>query len=433
MLKSNLAKKSHYACGAVRRAMGRRLKMTLAIAPLVLPAALSTPAFADHHERSGKAAERSCAAIVPTWKTPALVDPASASPAEIGCAMTAWQLAAKEDLNYLDYKVLESSYGRGWIKAAFYVGLERFADTIGDDALMTRIRQFSYENGFELGDRIWHGDDQAVAAVYGELALRDGTPDIMKKSMHVFDDIIASNYTNSLEFIEPAEGGGPEGTCQKRWCWADAIFMAPPAWAITTTVSGDRQYLDYAVKETKAVIDYLQDPETGLFFRDSRYFEAKTENGKPVFWSRGNGWVIAGLARFIELLPADHPDRAYFIDTYKKLADQLVTIQREDGYWPTSLMDAALFQTPETSGTGFFGFGLAWGINEGILTDKKYTQARDKAWDAMRAATSQSGMLGWVQQIGKDPQKTSAGSSQLYGVGAMLLFASEMVKAENPR
>lgn len=345
---------------------------------------------------------------------------------EIGCAVADWQLKANNNLSYIDGKFPESSYNRGWVKAAFYIGLDRFAEVTEDKHLLARVRQYAFDSGLELGDRQWHGDDQAVAAVYASVALRDKNPEVMAKSMEQFDNIIAQNYTMSLEFIEP-EDGHTEGTCQRRWCWADAIFMAPPAWAMTTKVSGDPKYLDYAASETRAVIEYLQDPKTGLLFRDSRYFELKTPNGKPVFWSRGNGWVFAGLARFIEAMPEDHPERPLMVSTFQTLADALVSIQREDGYWPTSLMDAEYLTNPETSGTAFFGYGLAWGLNHGVIEGGKYAVARDKAWDAMRAAISDSGKVGWVQQIGKDPQLTDKDSSQLYAAGGTLLFASEML------
>lgn len=116
--------------------------------------------------------------------------------------------------------------------------------------------------------------------------------------------------------------------------------------------------------------------------------------------------------------------------TFLTLADQLVSIQREDGYWPTSLMDPEYLTNPETSGTAFFGFGLAWGLNNGLLQGEKYEAARNKAWDAIRAAVTEDGKVGWVQQIGKDPQKTTRESSQLYAVGGTLLFAAEMIEAE---
>lgn len=391
--------------------------------PLFLVVAGASATMANDHT---VATPSTCMATTPAWDMPALTDPTESDAHAIGCAVAAWQLAAKEDMSYVREKIPESSYGRGWVKAAFYIGLDRFAEKTGDARLLARVRQYAYENGMELGDRPWHGDDQAVAAVYGAIALRDGNPALMDKSREVFDHIIAQNYTNSLEFTVPTTEG-KEGDCQKRWCWADAIFMAPPSWALASKISGDPRYVDYAAKETADVIRYLQDPETGLLFRDSRFFEARTGNGKKVFWSRGNGWVFAGLARFIEAMPEDHPERALMVQTFRTLADRLVMIQRPDGYWPTSLMDAELLTNPETSGTAFFGYGLAWGLNNGVLKGAKYEVARDKAWDAMRAATSDSGKVGWVQQIGRDPQITDAGTSQLYAAGGMLLFASEML------
>lgn len=363
---------------------------------------------------------------------PALEEPASASAAEIGCAVAAWQLAANNDLSYVGDRIAATSYERGWVKATFYIGLDYFAERIGDRQMLTRVEQYAYDNGMELGERYWHGDDQAVAAVYGAIAMRHDKPELMNKSMKVFDHIIDQNYTVSLEFSE-ATKPGEEGACQKRWCWADAIFMAPPAWALATRVSGDPKYADYAASETRAVIEYLQDPKTGLLFRDSRYFDLKTENGKPVFWSRGNGWVFAGLARFIDALPADHPEMPLMKATYKTLADKLVAIQREDGYWPTSLMDPELLKNPETSGTGFFGYGFAWGLNNGMLEGAKYEMARDKAWDAIRRAIKTTGKIGWVQQIGRDPQSTTAETSQLYAAGGTLLFATEMLSREKQK
>lgn len=402
--------------------------MTLSLSAL----AFASAGAAVAGDRAGAApSSRECDTAIAQSGANAVADPAAASPAEVGCAVAAWQLSANDDLSYLEFKVPESSYGRGWIKATFYIGLERFAARLGDRELMARVRQYAYDNGLELGDRPWHGDDQAVAAVYAALALRNEDPKLIGKSLEAFDHIIAQNHVNSLEFVDATEPG-KEGNCQKRWCWADAIFMAPPAWALASQVSGDPRYADYAAKETRAVIEYLQDPETGLLFRDSRYFTARTGHGKKVFWSRGNGWVFAGLARFIEALPPDHPDRPLFVTTFRTMAARLLELQRPDGYWPTSLMDPTLVPNPETSGTAFFGFGLAWGLNNGIIEGPRYVAARNRAWDAMRSAVSPDGKLGWVQQVGKDPQKTDSETSQLYGVGGMLLFSSEMLGLEEP-
>ncbi len=349
------------------------------------------------------------------------------TPQEYGSAVAAWQLSALNDLSYLPTFRDDSEYARGWIKASFYIGLDRFARTSSDSALYAELEHIARGNGFDLGRQAWHADDQAIAAVYGRVAGRMGSPKQLRHVLHNFDYIIKNRATNSLEFVQGAQS---EGGCQKRWCWADALFMGPPAWAEMSRMTNDKKYLDYAVEETKATIEYLFDPETHLFFRDSRYFDKRTQNGKKVFWSRGNGWVFAGLARFIEALPADHPERGYFIDIFQKMAAALIAVQREDGYWPTSLHDPDLFANPETSGTGLIGFGMAWGLNNNILSGLEYEEATNLAWRAMTQAIDENGKLGWVQQVGKDPKSTTRDSSQIYGAGAFLLMASEMIEGQ---
>ncbi len=345
------------------------------------------------------------------------------TPQEYGTAVAAWQLSTFDDLSYLPTFREDSEYARGWIKASFYIGLERYANATDDEALLSTLEHMAATNGFDLGRQPWHADDQAIAAVYARVAERQEKPKSLRHVQKAFDEILDNRATNSLEF---AQGAQSEGGCQKRWCWADAIFMAPPAWAEMSRVTGDAKYLDYAAQETKATTTYLFDPETHLFFRDSRYFEKRTENGKKVFWSRGNGWVFAGLARFIEVLPADHPQRGYFIDIFQKMAAALMAVQGDNGYWPTSLHDAELFKNPETSGTGLIGFGMAWGVNNGHLEGERYEACVDNAWAALTRAVDTNGKLGWVQQVGKDPKSTTENDSQIYGAGAFLLMASEM-------
>ena len=358
--------------------------------------------------------------------------PVMTDAASYGKAAAEWQLSTIDDLSYLPNRIPQSSYNRGWVKGAFYIGLERFAEKTGNQEYLNLLRNESFENGFEFGERYWHGDDQIFGTIYAGVVKRNSevSVDALRPSLEKMDKILEERSTVSLEFVEPKPGeAGAEGTCQTRWCWADAIFMAPPAWAAISNVTGDEKYRQYAVEETDATIEYLYDPDTNLFFRDSRYFTLKTENGRGVFWSRGNGWVYAGLARFIETLPANHEARPRYEALFVEMTDALISRQREDGYWPTSLDDAALFKNPETSGTAFFGFGLAWGINKGLLKEDKHTDARNKAWLAMKDAVQPNGMVGWVQQIGKDPQLTIKDSSQLYGVGGFLLMASEMIEA----
>ena len=180
--------------------------------------------------------------------------------------------------------------------------------------------------------------------------------------------------------------------------------------------------------------DYLYDPEEHLWYRDGRFViqedgsGPRTENGFKVFWSRGNGWVFAGLAQVLDVMPTDYPDRPRYEELFREMAAALVAIQGEDGLWRSSLHDPEEFSTPESSGTGFFTYGLAWGVNNGLLDPATYLPAMRKGWEGLNWAVQPDGRIGWVQQIGYDPRSVTADDSMAYGTGAFLLAGSEMLK-----
>jgi rhamnogalacturonyl hydrolase YesR len=185
----------------------------------------------------------------------------------------------------------------------------------------------------------------------------------------------------------------------------------------------------------KQTYDLLFDKEELLFARDAKYLwkgessDMKETNGKKIFWGRGNGWVIGGLVKVISELPVDYPTRSFYIDIYKQMAKKLVVIQQPDGFWRTSLLDPNAYPGGEASGTGFFCYGLAWGINQGILDKETYLPVVKKAWIALCKAQRETGMIGWVQPVGADPQKNfSADSWEVYGTGAFLSAGSEVIK-----
>jgi rhamnogalacturonyl hydrolase YesR len=76
--------------------------------------------------------------------------------------------------------------------------------------------------------------------------------------------------------------------------------MGPPAWARLAAATGDARYLDHAIAAWWRTSDYLYDTDAHLYYRDSNYFARREANGRKVFWARGNGWVMAGLARTLQ-------------------------------------------------------------------------------------------------------------------------------------
>jgi len=164
-----------------------------------------------------------------------------------------------------------------------------------------------------------------------------------------------------------------------------------------------------------------------LFYRDSRFFEQETRFGSKIFWSRGNGWVFAGLPLLLEALPEEHASRARLLRLYTEMAATFRSIQHADGYWSSSLLDVDHDPSPETSGTGFITFGLAWGVNRDILSKDEYGPVVERGWSMISDAVDEQGKLGWVQQVGSAPDEVRQTDTQLYGTGALLLAASEML------
>ena len=57
-----------------------------------------------------------------------------------------------------------------------------------------------------------------------------------------------------------------------------------------------------------------------------------------------------------------------------------------------------------TSGSSFFTYALAWGLNHGLLDRAEVEPAVRKAWTALVACVTPDGKLTHVQPIGADPK-----------------------------
>lgn len=311
---------------------------------------------------------------------------------------------------------------KGWEQGAFLIGLTAFADSSGEQRYANMILQRGLANEWKLGDRLYHADDHMIGQTY-LWARRHGAGEIAIADLKArFARILQAPPSNDLVFDRSAP------KCLDRWCWCDALFMAPATWLELAQVTGDNRYRDYALKEFWATTDYLLDPEENLFFRDSSFFKERDDKGRKRFWSRGNGWVIGGLARMIPLLDVNDPERARLVKLYQRLSARLLSLQRPDGFWSPSLLAAPGEYPPESSGTAFYAYGFAWGINNGLLDRQRYLPATRKAWTALTRTVHPDGRLGWVQAIGDQPTSASYDDTHDYAVGAFLLAATEVAK-----
>lgn len=304
-----------------------------------------------------------------------------------------------------------------WMLAPLYSGVLAYAERTGQSEPREWVEAVGNGLGWKLGPRPFMADDQAVGQAYLSLHRLDPQPERMAAVKAWADALLAQTHDESLEW--------KNGIHNREWAWCDALFMAPPTLAMLARETGDRRYLELTGKLWWKTSDYLYDPKEHLFFRDSRYFEPREANGQKVFWSRGNGWVLAGLARVLDATPEGDPLRAKWIEQFRAMASRIVELQQPDGLWRSSLLDPDSYPAKETSGSGFFCYALAWGVRTGVLREAKYREAGDRAFAALCQAVDPNGRLGWVQPIGQDPRSVRATDTDAYGVGAFLLAGSE--------
>ena len=215
---------------------------------------------------------------------------------------------------------------------------------------------------------------------------------------------------------------------QEKWSWCDALYMAAPTYALFANLTGDISYGEFMDREFWNLMDVLYDNDEHLVYRDINYLDKREANGEKVFWGRGNGWVIGALVRVINYLPDNYNPKRQYKKVFREMMSRIAVLQGRDGYWHTSLLDPETYPSPETSATGFFTYGLWWGINEGLLDENLYLPIAKRAWNAMVRAVQPSGMLGYVQPIGDRPENISAEKNEVYGTAALALAGLEVCR-----
>jgi rhamnogalacturonyl hydrolase YesR len=338
------------------------------------------------------------------------------SPASVTAVMTKvarWQLDSIRDRGWRHPE-------RDWTNGALYTGLMAYAKLTADSSCFHFLKQVGTDNDWQLthGATRYFADNYCVGQLYTGLYEIYRDRRMISDLERLADTLIARPHTESLLWQHNIH--------LREWAWCDGLFMGPPTLAMLSKATGQVKYMDLVDSLWWKTTDYLYDPKEHLYYRDSRYFDKREQNGQKVFWSRGNGWAMGGLVRELENMPATYPDRARWVSLYKNMASRIAGLQQPDGTWHASLLDPASYPVKETSGTGFYCYALAWGIHHGLLDRGKYAPVAWKAWDALVSAVHPNGMLGYAQAIGAAPQKVSYDDTEVYAVGAFLLAGAQL-------
>ncbi|MBD5778562.1 glycoside hydrolase family 88 protein [Pelagicoccus sp. NFK12] len=326
--------------------------------------------------------------------------------------------------------ILDNPSGRDtrhWVIAPLYDGLLRAAHATGDERYLATVVELGEQSVWLPGPRRYHADDHAVGHAWLDIYFMDSErKERLNPFVERFEEIFAEPRLEELDYRDKKKY--PDVDVSDRWTWCDALYMAPPTLARLHAATGDERYLEFLEREFTFTYEELYDEEEKLFFRDTRFLDRRTENGKKIFWSRGNGWVYGGLALTLEYLPESYAYRTFLEELFVEMTEGVLQAQQEDGLWRPSLRDPEQIAVGETSGSGFFAFGLAWGINNGYLDRETYLPRLEAAWEGLLTRVEESGRVGYVQRIGSAPDTLTAKETEDYGVGAVLLAGAEYLR-----
>ncbi|GAY27009.1 glycoside hydrolase family 88 protein [Prevotella sp. MGM1] len=310
-----------------------------------------------------------------------------------------------------------------WTRAVYYEGLmalygiDKNQKYIDYTDKWANFHQWTPRNGIKTR----HADDQCCSQTYLERFMMTGDSTMLRPTR--------DNLQGQMK--EPTVG---------YWTWIDAIQMAMPVYAQMYKITGDRSYIEHAMKMYRWSRNEcgggLFNVKDGLWWRDADYVPPyKEKDGKDCYWSRGNGWVLAAYVRVMDQLSPKDKIYKEIKKDFVMMCEGLSKCQREDGFWNVSLVSPVTYGGKEITGTSLFVYGMCWGMRKGYLKEKVYRPIVDKAWDAMvKDAVHSDGFLGYMQGTGKDP---SAGQPVTYdkvpdfddyGVGCFLLGAVEYYK-----
>jgi len=305
----------------------------------------------------------------------------------------------------------DPSWVNKWTEATFYIGIMAAYLATNEPSFLTDATTWATGNNWTLLDSPTRSaDNQCAGQVYEDIYLTNPVA------------ANANEYASTKTSIDLVVASPEPGIVQNTddWWWCDALFMAPGGFARMGKITGTSSYFSVLDTEWAATQKGLFDSKTGLFWRDSSFVNGTT------YWSRGNGWVMAGIVRVLEYLPTTDASYNSYVTLLKTMAAAIVPYQQSDGTWHSDLTHPTTYNNPEVSGTGLITYAIAWGINQGLLDKATYQPVVAAAWNGMMKCVTAQGLVGYVQATGSAPAAASATVTYDYGVGALVLAGSEI-------
>ena len=143
---------------------------------------------------------------------------------------------------------------------------------------------------------------------------------------------------NVLQHTVSAKNDFPEQA------WADTLFMAAFFMLRAGVTLNDKGLVEDALNQFYWHIEYLQDPESGLWYHG--YDHIRKDHMSGFYWARANAWAAYTMSQVGLILPEPYLYPQY-MDVVCSLRDQLTglkQVQTTNGLWRTILDDEESYE-----------------------------------------------------------------------------------------
>lgn len=367
-------------------------------------------------------------------------------PLEWGVKMADSDMKRFPDAAMLDFSPSPKwSYTQGLVTLA----MQRLADETGNAKY--------YDYGFAYADKMIKEDGSIET-----YKLENYNLDMINSGkilFEIFEKSKKTKFEKAIQLLTHQLEGQPRTSDGGFWhkkvypyqMWLDGVYMADPFHAQYGKVYNDTAAFNDAIHQVLTIQKHTHDSITGLNFhgwdesREQAWANKETGLSQHV-WGRAQGWFAMALVDILDYIPADHPQRAEFLEVLKTVYASIKNAQDSaSGVW-WQVMDAPGKEGNwlESTGSCMFVYAFAKANRMGYVDDS-YMEAAKKGWDGILKnfiKTEEDGSISLTQccavaGLGGNPYRD--GSYEYYisteirdndpkGVGPFIMAAIELQK-----
>ena len=266
-----------------------------------------------------------------------------------------------------------------------WLGTLEFAQHTKDTSLIARVyakTQLLLKEEAKLQPLKNHVDNFVFGAVPLAVYQQSGNEELKKLGLQYADEEFKTLTPEEYKNLSPeVRNWYAAGYSWVTRFWMDDMYMITAVQTEAYKVTKNKQYIDRAAYEMVAYLDTLQN-KSGLFYH---------AQDVPFYWGRGDGWLAAGMANLLKVLPKDNPNRPRIMKGYLDMMQVLLKYQDAKGMWHQLIDDPNAWA--ETSCTGMFTYAFIVGVKKGWLDEKVYGKAARKAWIQLQSYINEQGDL----------------------------------------